>query len=530
MVKWRFLALVLGSTSAVAGISPESPTSTQTATQVTVTYPGASVGRSPSIPRTATASTNGITVIDAFAITGGFASIPGVAAQRVIGFPAVGAAAAGVVAGCVANPVLCGVGALALTGGAAAFLEAYRVRGKNNTPRGADSAASLLQRDVGGLPVTSNGTQYAGGPDYNVWFASADAACNWTIFSALGYKRTETIRSGGYDNNYTNTVVTSALPGACRVRTTMVQTTYPGGNTSQGVTQDNGPNGNFASGVATRQGVNTECPSYFDFFRGVVPAGTPMGRDGKCPTGAYSNVDVNGVAELVTGLSPTQQADLNAALAAFNDWAAGSTACESCSAPATTLSGPATATPSPPIVTTTVDAAGSTVRTTTETKPLTYPASSPPTLGLPATAYIQIGNNSSVQSVLTPTGGGAPVTTTVTTSTSAASVAAAAAAAAASAVTQCDKFPDSAGCAKLGTATAVAWDQTNQTITMTPAAPWGSDNGACPAPQTLTLGGFAVPFDNTLMCQFFSGMRFAVLAAASIIAVMIFLGARGGAE
>lgn len=97
-------------------------------------------------------------------------------------------------------------------------------------------------------------------------------------------------------------------------------------------------------------------------------------------------------------------------------------------------------------------------------------------------------------------------------------------------LTECEKTPDIVGCAKLGDPVDVPWAEETRNVSMAPQSPWGAGDASCPTPPTVTVGGQSVTIDNTLVCQFFSGIRFAVLAMATLLAVMIFIGARGGSE
>jgi hypothetical protein len=90
----------------------------------------------------------------------------------------------------------------------------------------------------------------------------------------------------------------------------------------------------------------------------------------------------------------------------------------------------------------------------------------------------------------------------------------------------CIDNPKRAGCAELGDVDSPDWDPTEKQIELNAESPWGSDSASCPPPRIITLGGRQYSWEWTLVCDFFSGVRFAVIASAWIAAVMIFLGAR----
>lgn len=272
---------------------------------------------------------------------------------------------------------------------------------------------------------------------------------------------------------------------------------------------------------------NQECPAYIDALdpANSKPAGSPVGPDGKCASGQYSGILPAAAGDRFAQYPKPGQSLPDVAKDAISGGETVTGDSLPSSGPATTQ-GPAvsstTSTSSPPTTTTTNGTTTTTPGTTTTTTTTTTPSytwnygGDQITYDTTTTTQTCTGANSCNTSNA--------VTTVVTNSP-----------AAATPPTEptpdvCKTNPEAAGCAKLGTATGPDWTPTNNTITMTPASAWGAGDSSCPAAQTITLSGFAIPFDNTLMCQFFSGMRFAVLAVASIIAVMIFIGARGGAE
>jgi hypothetical protein len=90
----------------------------------------------------------------------------------------------------------------------------------------------------------------------------------------------------------------------------------------------------------------------------------------------------------------------------------------------------------------------------------------------------------------------------------------------------CIDHPKRAGCSELGEVEPPEWNPDEKPIELRAESPWGSDSASCPPPRTLTIAGRQYQWEWTLVCQFFSGIRFAVLTVAWVTAVMIFLGAR----
>lgn len=93
----------------------------------------------------------------------------------------------------------------------------------------------------------------------------------------------------------------------------------------------------------------------------------------------------------------------------------------------------------------------------------------------------------------------------------------------------CIDNPKRAGCSELGNVEPPEWNPDEKPVELKAEAPWGSDSASCPPPRIITLGGRQYAWEWTLVCDFFSGVRFAVIASAWIAAVMIFLGARNDA-
>ncbi|WIT11126.1 virulence factor TspB C-terminal domain-related protein [Paucibacter sediminis] len=89
---------------------------------------------------------------------------------------------------------------------------------------------------------------------------------------------------------------------------------------------------------------------------------------------------------------------------------------------------------------------------------------------------------------------------------------------------QCKQNPGSLGCADLDRPDAAELQKKDVPAMVTPQAGWGADGGSCPAPVSTHVLGMPVVVDNTLFCEFLSGIRFAVVASCALAAVLIFMG------
>lgn len=94
--------------------------------------------------------------------------------------------------------------------------------------------------------------------------------------------------------------------------------------------------------------------------------------------------------------------------------------------------------------------------------------------------------------------------------------------------TDCEKFPDSAGCQNLGdipaepTLTENPYDFSS--LTLNPVQLWNGSS-ACPAPSSYSIGGQQYTLDNSPLCSFLDWMRPFVLAVAWFSCALIFVGA-----
>jgi len=88
----------------------------------------------------------------------------------------------------------------------------------------------------------------------------------------------------------------------------------------------------------------------------------------------------------------------------------------------------------------------------------------------------------------------------------------------------CVKSPELATCAKFGDPPGGDLNQTTINLDVSPQDGWGEGNASCPEPRVVPFFGSSITIDNTLMCDFVSGIRFAVIGTCAILAALLFLG------
>ncbi|MGY3872713.1 virulence factor TspB C-terminal domain-related protein [Aeromonas dhakensis] len=89
----------------------------------------------------------------------------------------------------------------------------------------------------------------------------------------------------------------------------------------------------------------------------------------------------------------------------------------------------------------------------------------------------------------------------------------------------CKKNPQSIACAELGELEPEAFDPIEKPFQVVAQSPWGSGDASCPAPKVINLHeGGAVTLSYQPACDFFSGVRPAILALAWLAALYIALG------
>lgn len=89
----------------------------------------------------------------------------------------------------------------------------------------------------------------------------------------------------------------------------------------------------------------------------------------------------------------------------------------------------------------------------------------------------------------------------------------------------CKKNPQSIACQELGELEQEPFDPIEKPFQITPKEPWGSGDAQCPAPKVMQLTtGSTVTLSYQPACDFFRGVRPAVLALAMLAALYIALG------
>lgn len=91
--------------------------------------------------------------------------------------------------------------------------------------------------------------------------------------------------------------------------------------------------------------------------------------------------------------------------------------------------------------------------------------------------------------------------------------------------TDCDKYPDSIGCAKFGDIPiAESIPNVDVPVSITPVTGFSS-SASCPAPITFDVFGQQYAIEYTAACDFFSAARYLVLTVSGILASLIFVSA-----
>ena len=89
----------------------------------------------------------------------------------------------------------------------------------------------------------------------------------------------------------------------------------------------------------------------------------------------------------------------------------------------------------------------------------------------------------------------------------------------------CEANPGSIACAEMGELKQEPFDPVEKPFNITPQSPWGSGDAQCPAPKVMHLTtGSTVTLSYQPACDFFRGVRPAVLALALLSALYIALG------
>lgn len=266
--------------------------------------------------------------------------------------------------------------------------------------------------------------------------------------------------------------------------------------------------GNVGGGGASAVGSVEGCPAYTDAWTGVFHPTAPVGFDGKCPTGSYTEpmtaqelADAADVADFVAGLDYAQMLRDAANLGPVTIPAApdGDFEITNPQPQPLKIDGPVTTTTAPDgtqteetvtyhwIPDTTVRNRGSWDTTTTTTT--TPPGGEP---GTPTTVT-QPGVDSEGNPTPDPKD-------------------------------PCTANPDRAGCAKLGEVEDIELEAEDRNVEFEPDEGFGDFDGECPAPPTLALSFGSFVMDNTLLCDWLGYVRLLVIALAGLAAGRIFIG------
>jgi hypothetical protein len=233
-----------------------------------------------------------------------------------------------------------------------------------------------------------------------------------------------------------------------------------------------------------------------------VPAGSTVGLDGRCPTARYNHVGISpSDAGLKLAANPSlSAADLQKPLSDSIDFGGQSVPAE------VTSSGPESQVGSPTSSTTT-NPSGSTTTTSTPTFNYSYPGDKV-LVSTSTTTNTCVGASSCSSANST--------STTVTQSQPADNT---------EQKDPCSSNPSRAGCAEMGTAPPSS-DIVKKDINVSysAASGWGAGDSACPAPRVVTLMRQSITIDNTILCKFMSGIRFAVIGMFGIAAAALFIG------
>ncbi|MES2099389.1 MAG: hypothetical protein V4569_06180 [Pseudomonadota bacterium] len=286
----------------------------------------------------------------------------------------------------------------------------------------------------------------------------------------------------------------------CTVQTGTVLIYFPTGEVAGNDLKNNS--------VARTTTSGSVCPASIDPFDAQynVPAGSPIGEDGKCPTARYNHQpktpgQFQGMAD--AGQLPHIQPDWSSA--PWNQAVPDAFNPGNGTAPADiTTSGPASQTGTPTVVTTT-NPDGSTVTTTTT----------------PSWQYTYNGGSVTYQGSTTTTtntctgAGSCSTGPTTTTSSGSGTVQ--------DPLDPCTNNPDRVGCLEHGQDPQEPdLDNEEIPVEVTPQGGWGASDGTCPAKvQTASLG-MVDPYG--LFCTYMTGIRFAVIGVAWLIGALIFIG------
>lgn len=258
-----------------------------------------------------------------------------------------------------------------------------------------------------------------------------------------------------------------------------------------------GPYGWAQQAVATTV---LECPTVIDFEEpaNLIPSGTKVGPDAKCPTGRYSPITIQEAANKVSANPPASSQNFQDAVReAIQNGNESAPSELSTTGPASQLGTPTS--------TTTTNSQGTT--TTTQQPKYSYQYAGD-------TITYQTTNNT-----YTCAGAGSCSVENADESTEET----VAPPAPQDPKDPCTANPDRAGCARLGDPPSPEEVKKKDiAITVNPVGGFGADSGSCPAPITLRSGATVDPYG--LFCTYMGGIRFAIVGVAWLIAALIFIG------
>jgi hypothetical protein len=365
---------------------------------------------------------------------------------------------------------------LCVAGTAAGMLfDAYRIK-----PDGAGGLTS----DPGTPPVNETQTVYAASVDcYNMGGCTAtQGSQHYTAYFASQAEALAALPATMYSYGAGQTVtkaVTGGPPWTCRYN-------YGDGSLARSCGVTNGEPQQVSGCPASTDPTN---PAY------NVPAGSPIGADGKCPTARYNHAPITPQAAAQkyapSGGDPGAQG-----LQAIKDAVASGIEFP-VSAPLS-LTGPA-ASSGAPVVKSTTGPNGTTTTTTTTTNNYNYNNSTS-----------TITYNTSVTTSTSVNGAPPTVETETTTAPEPES--------------ECVKHPDTVGCTPMGDAPTDEVPRANSTLVF--SAESVALPVACPAPYPL---GNGTSFDFVYLCEVATLSRPVVIALAALSAALLCLAAiRGG--
>jgi hypothetical protein len=395
-----------------------------------------------------------------------YGKLPGVAGPT--GVTATTRAGLGAVARGVARcAVLLNPACLAYAGVAGALYEGYRIY--------ADDGDTF--RDPGQDQVTSTVPAWyylmsglGTSPQYTSQAAAAQGAINAANASGLG------------DGQFTQRTWT----GYTILSSSTCAGVFSNYNTGTGQTTTGTQNFQcYASGTVT----TTACPVYIDFF-GNSQMGN-VGADGKCPTSRpHLSIPIEDIGDLVDG-APDRFAD-----DAAGAGEAAADAGESMDAEGIETSGPSSLA-GDPTTTTTSGPTGTTTTTTVNNYTYNYAGDT--------VTY----NTTTTTTTVNPNGD----TTTETTEQGDDGE-----------LSECEKSPDTLGCARLDVPTQDPIPETSIPVSITPQGGWGDSGGSCPEARYVETQGHTIPIPFDLVCTYMAGIRPIVIAVAWLAAAFIVFG------